>query len=195
MTASPSAPHVGLVVEGRGDEYALPPLLRRWLYRSEMWADILGKPIPCHGREKALAPNGLEGYVATAAGRPGCVGVLVVLDAENDAACELGPGLTTRAQAVTGKPVAVCLAEPKYEGWLVASAETMELTSLTYSTTRDPGALIVEALRPAKYVKPTWQPRLSERLDFDLACGRASSLKRTLEKFDGLTAHVEQTPE
>jgi len=177
---------VGLVVEGRGDQYAVPSLLRRWLYECEIWQDVLGSPVPCHGRDKALAPNGIEGYVATAAGRPGCLAVVVVLDTEGDSACELGPDLLARASGVTGKPVVVCLAEPKYEAWLVASAETMKLDDLSFDDRRDPEGLIREALRPAKYVKPTWQPRLTERINFELAMPRSPSLRRLLAKLDEL---------
>jgi hypothetical protein len=188
VTASPEALHVGLVVEGRGDAYAVPALFRQWLYRQGQWADVVGKPVPCHGRDKALAADGLEGYVTTAAGRPGCVGVVVVLDSETDPACELGPQLLSRTKEITAKPVAVCLAEPKYEAWLVASAETMELQGLVYAPNRDPETLIKRALRPSKYVKPTWQPRLTDRLDFDLAVDRAPSLRRLLSKLDELVA-------
>lgn len=190
MTPSPSAPHVGLVVEGRGEEFALPVLLRKWLReQAGDWRDILGKPVPCHGRDKALVPLGLEGYVATAAARPGAVGVLVVLDAESDAACELGPELAERARGITGKPVEVCLAEPKFEAWLVSSAESLGLQGLEFRRDRDPVTLIREALE-VKYVKPTWQPRLASRVDFGLALDRDPSLLRMMGKVESLIARM-----
>lgn len=181
MTAATDAPHIGLVVEGRGEEYALPVLLRKRLQESAEWRDLLGKPVPCHGRDKALKPRGIEGYVATAAGRPGCCAVLVVLDAEGDPACILGPDLQTRAAEVTGKPVAVCLAEPKFEAWLLASAETLAIPELQFRRDRDPVTLIRESL-DVKYVKPTWQPRLASRVDFAIALPRDSSLARLAAK-------------
>jgi hypothetical protein len=181
VTANVDEPHIGLVVEGRGEIESLPLLLRRQLHTTGEWRDILGKPIPCHGREKALRRRGIEGYVATAASRPGCRAVIVTLDAETDAACELGPNLLERSKAVTDTPVAICLAEPKFEGWLVASAETLEIPGLEYRTDRDPAGLIRHYL-DAKYVKPTWQPRLTARLDIELASGRSQSLARLLAK-------------
>lgn len=189
MTARPTDRHVGLVVEGRGDLYALPVLLRRWLQRRGDWRDVIGKPVPCHGRDKALAPSGVEGYVATAASRPGCIGVVVVLDAETDPACRLGPNLRARAMGITSKRVAVCLAENKYEAWLIASAETLSIEGLVYDPARDPESLLRAAL-PVKYVKPTWQPRLSERVDFNVACSRSPSFARMLAKFDELVAEI-----
>jgi hypothetical protein len=189
VTAEADAPHVGLVVEGRGEEYALPVLLRKRLAESSDWRDLLGKPVPCHGRDKALTERGIEGYVATAAARPGCEGVLVVLDAEEDAACVLGPALFARASDVAGRPVSICLAEPKFEAWLVASAETLELQGLGFRRDRDPVGLIRDAL-PVKYVKPTWQPRLASRVDFAMAVPRDPSLSRMLRKFEELVARV-----
>lgn len=60
MTASPSDPHIGLVVEGPGDVAAVPVLLRKWLEDRYDFRDVLAKPISCNGRDNALAPRGLE---------------------------------------------------------------------------------------------------------------------------------------
>jgi hypothetical protein len=165
MTADFNSPHIGLVVEGRGDHGAAPVLLRRWLHERGIFGDILGKPIPCHGKGNATSPNGIEGFVATAAARPGCRGVLVVLDADDDLVCRLGPELLTRASSVIGKPVVICLAENDFEDWLYASIETLELGGhLQYEDGRRGAAAIAEQLRPRKYVKPTSQPRLTAKL-------------------------------
>jgi hypothetical protein len=185
LTAQPHSPHIGLVVEGRGDAEAVPLLLRRWLERRGLFQDVLGKPVTCNGRDKALKENGLEGKVAVAAARPGCVGVLVVLDGEGDPVCSLGPTLLTRVNDIA-VPVAVALADSQFESWLVASAESLSLSNLAYSTTQNAEAALKTALRPEKYVKPYWQPRLAHRLDFDIALPRANSLRRALDRFDGL---------
>jgi hypothetical protein len=185
MTARADEPHIGLIVEGRGEQQAVPLLLRLHLTSQDDYRDILSAPIVCHGRDKALMPDGIEGFVATAAARPGCRGVLILLDAETDRACERGPELLARAQTVTGKPVVVCLAEPQYEAWLVASAETLELDDLAFEPSRNPEVLIREALT-AKYIKPTWQPRLTARMDLALATPRSRSLERFFDRFDYL---------
>ena len=110
MTADAASPHIGLVVEGAGDKGALPILLRAYLHSRSKYRDLFGKPVPAHGRDKALRPAGLEGYVATAAARPGCKAVLVVLDGEDDCVAQLGPQLLERTRA-TGKPVVIALAD------------------------------------------------------------------------------------
>lgn len=187
MTAAAHEPHLGLVVEGRGEIQAVPLLLRRRLANRMDYRDLLGRPVPCNGRENALKPKGIEGKVAVAAVRPGCRCVLVLLDGEGDPVCELGPKLLGRShETASGKEVVVCLADAKYEDWLVASAESLEIPELAYSPERDSVRALKEALHPSKYVKPSWQPKLTDRLDFDLASGRSRSLARFLDKFDRL---------
>lgn len=185
MTARPTDPHIGLVVEGAGDRGALPVVLRAHLHASLDFRDILGKPVPAHGREKATAKGGIEGYVVTAGLRPGCVGVLVVLDGEGDCVAELGPELLSRASAVIGKPVYVALADIDFESWLYASAETLDI-GLEYRHGASGQGAIKDALKPHKYVKPTWQPRLASRMDLTVAAQRSPSLARAFARFDQL---------
>lgn len=189
MTADPQAPHIGLVVEGPGDANAVPSLLRRHLQANGCYQDILGKPVTCHGREKALKPKGLEGFVAVAAARPGCRAIVVILDGEGDPVCELGPKLLNRLKNVTSLPTVVSLADRSFEDWVYASAETLQL-GLTFTRGTGGTKAIVDALRPVKYVKPTWQPRLTNRMDIALAAGRNAGLQRLLHRFDGLLPFV-----
>jgi len=191
MTARYDEVHIGLVVEGRGEVEALPLLLRSRLYERRIFKEILGRPVPCHGRENALREKGLEGKVAVSAARPGCRAVFVVLDGEGDAICKLGPSLRMRSETTAGgKPVVVCLADPKFEAWLVASAESLGLPGLEFRRRRDPVTLIKEALAPVKYVKPTWQPRLSQRVDFELARNRDGSFNRLISRFDDVVDEI-----
>jgi len=185
MTASHDAQHLGIVVEGPGDARSLPVLLRNWLILKQDYRDFLGKPIPCNGRENATAKGGIEGYVAAAASRPGCKAVLIVLDGEGDLVCNLGPAMVQRARSVTHIPVELCLADRHWEDWLYASAETLQIDGFNYEEGRRKS--IAAALKPIKYVKPTWQPRLTARMDIHLAADRSPSLSRMLRKFDDLS--------
>jgi hypothetical protein len=187
MTAAYGKSHVGLVVEGPGDAKAAPLLLRNWLQLRGDYIDPLGKPIPCNGRENATCLGGIEGYVATAASRPGCKAVLVILDGEGDDVCELGSRLLMRLRTVTHLPAAVCLADQHWEDWLYASAETLQIPDFKYEAGKRKS--IAAALKPTKYVKPTWQPRLTARMDIELAARRSPSFQRLLRKFDELVAH------
>jgi len=183
---------IGLVVEGPGDVQAVPLLLRRHLETEGDYETILGKPISCNGRDRAIVENGLEGYVVAAASRPGCHGVLVVLDAEKDSSCELGPSLLARSRNISHKPIAVCLAERNFEDWIYASAETLNLEDLDYKSDRSGLGRIKGALSE-KYVKPTWQPRLTSRMDIALARSRSQSLDRMIRKFDWLRKEAQRS--
>lgn len=190
MTVPAGSPHVGLVVEGPGDVRAVPMLLRAYLAAKGDYADVLGKPVPFHGKGNATATGGIEGYVATAA-RPGCVGVLVILDADDELVCEEGPRLLARAQPVIAQPVVLAIAERDYEDWLYASTETLELPNpQAWDDGMRGKSAIQRGLAPEKYVKPTHQPRLTARVDIDLASSRSASLSRALRKFDDLRALV-----
>ncbi len=190
MTANPSEPHIGLVVEGPGDAAALPVLLRSFFHERGEYRDILGKPISCNGRDKALAPRGLEGFVAAAAARPGCNAVLVVLDGESDLVCKLGPELLGRVEAVTHLNVGICLAEHTFEDWIYASAETLDL-DLEYDSGKHGLGVIRQALRPLTYAKPTWQPRLTARMDLKLAASRSMSLARLSVEIERLMGFID----
>jgi hypothetical protein len=179
-------PHIGLVVEGAGDRDAIPLLLRKHLADQEIFTDVLGKPITCHGRGNATIPGGIEGYVATAAARPGCRAVLVILDGDDDPVCKLGPSLIERARSVARVPVAVSLAEACFEDWLYASAETLEIGLDNYHADRRGLLEVKAALGKTKYIKPVWQPRLTARIDLQQARTRNRSLDRMLRRFDNL---------
>lgn len=174
------------MVEGQGDREAVPLLLRLYLSGRQVYRDVLGKPIPCHGRGSATVPGGIEGYVATAATRPDCRGVLVVLDGEDDPVCELGPELVKRAQAVSRVSVEICLAEACFEDWLYASAETLQIGLDQYDPRRRGQLKIKAALGKTKYVKPVWPPKLTARIDAAIARHRNRSLDRMLHRFDRL---------
>ena len=184
MNAQVNAAHVGLVVEGKGDMGAVPMLLRRILHEHGVYVDIVGRPVVTHGRGAMTAPGGIEGYVAVAAARPGCRAVFVVADADDDLVCDLGPELLARAKQVTSLTVVVVLAERTFEDWIYSSCETLEIGLGSYI----PGKRGANAINTAvsqmgsKYVKPIWQPRLTNRIDLDLVMQRSPSFRRLVDK-------------
>ena len=83
-------------------------------------------------------------------------------------------------------PVVVALAECCFEDWLYASAETLELDGLEYDEGKNGLSEIRAALHPKKYVKPVWQPRLTGRMDMELAASRSPSFARLLARLESL---------
>lgn len=188
MVVQNGDPHVGLVVEGPGDRGALPILLRKHLVEIDDYREILGKPITLKGKGAATTPGGIEGYVKAAA-RPGCVGVIVLLDADQDVVCDLGPQLVQRAEAQVGVPVVIAIADKDFEDWLYCSIETLALDDAATWEAGRRGKNVIESLFDrGGYKKPVWQPKLTHRVDLSLARGRSHSLNRLLAKLEALVA-------
>jgi hypothetical protein len=115
------------IVEGQGEEVAVPVLLRRMATEiaPEIWLEVRK---PLRGSRQALvAPNGIERYAERAAvlGGPGA-GLLVLLDADDDCPADLAPRLLTRLQgARSDRHGRVVLANREFEAWFLASAPSL----------------------------------------------------------------------
>lgn len=114
----------------------------------------------------------------------------MLLDSDGDPVCELGPELKTRSETVITVPTVVALAEPSFEAWFVASAETMPIAGLDPSSGVSPETQVRNALHPLAYAKPTWQPRLAKAIDLDLARPRDATLQRLIDRFEELLVAV-----
>lgn len=118
------------VVEGHGDELAVPILLRRLGAEliPPLPLDVI-KPIRCPRTQ--LAKDGLLRATQLAVGKLGARAaepkrsmVLVLADADDDLPCVLAPAWlerVTRADA----DIVVVLANPEFETWFVAAAESL----------------------------------------------------------------------
>lgn len=176
-------------MEGDGDAAALPLLLRRYLQEQKQIFDLQpNRPVNAKGRDKLLRPGQLERYVRLASLQEGTYAVLLVCDAERDPACKLGPEVSARAASAVGIPVRACLAVRAYENWLVGSTETIEPAETAPADCEGGSATgIVRRWRePRSYIKPIDQPKLTQRLDFDLAKKRCRSFTRLLRCVDEL---------
>jgi len=181
---------LGVVVEGDGDQRAIPIVVRAHLHTMEIFDVEVGKPLNTRGRGKLLRVGELERFVRLAALEPDTMGVLVVCDADADPACTLGPELTKRSAAgLPHLPVRACLAVREFENWLLASPETL-------APTPEPALEDYEAVAaqphisrwraPNKYVKPLHQPALAAQMDRDRVAKRCPSFARLLRCIDEL---------
>ncbi len=188
MTAIPV---LSCVVEGHGEVQALPILLRRI---ASGFLDVHALEIPTpfrQPRSRIVKPEELESAVSfTAArvrGRPG--GVLIVLDADDDRGCELGPALLRRAEvAASDIAVRVVIAEREYESWFLAAAGSLagqrglpsELQN--HPSAEQPrdakGWLSQNMGRAASYSETVDQPAFSATLDLDAARARSRSFDK-----------------
>lgn len=106
---------IATIVEGHGEFYAVPILLRR-IAESRGHTVHVPRPIRVN-RDKIVKPGELERAVELAARRVetnGCI--LILLDAEKDCPGILAPALLRRAtKARPDRRIRVVLANPEYE--------------------------------------------------------------------------------
>jgi len=151
------------IIEGHGEEKAVPCLIRRWL-RHRQWhkffdvpdtainAKGCGKLKAAYNRKRHL---GIEHYIETAL-RNKADAILVVLDADDECVNRgpnngLGPELLTRAQNVASHvPLAVVVANREYEAWFLASLTSFRAMGLLRRKVRLPGRIVPESQRDCK---------------------------------------------
>jgi hypothetical protein len=181
---------IGVVVEGDGDQRAIPVVVRSYLHSVEVFDIEIGKPLNTRGRGKLLRAGELERFVHLAALETATTGVLVVCDADDDPACVLGPEITARCVAsLPHVPVRACLAVREFENWLLASPETLAPGTEPVHDDYEAIASIPHISRwraPRKYVKPLHQPALAAQIDRDRVAARCPSFARLLRCIDEL---------
>jgi hypothetical protein len=118
---------LGLIVEGHGEVPSAPILVRRVLQKLEpaLAADIL----PSHrvSRGKLIKKEELERAIEFMARKVGNGGrILVLLDADDDLPCVLGPELLEWARKYRpDRDTSVVVAKPEYEAWFLAAAASL----------------------------------------------------------------------
>jgi hypothetical protein len=184
-------PSLVSIVEGDGEEQAVPILLRRLLQEAECWDLQVARPKKANGVGNLLRPGGIERFIQLAALEPDCAAILVLLDAEKQCPVDLARSLAVRVRAQGSRyPVGIVVAKCEYEAWLLASAETLTRSPRL----RFPAALAApedpEAVTGAKgwlsrqlpkdqaYSETRDQPALTSLMDLDLARRRSRSFRR-----------------
>jgi len=121
--------------------------------------------------------------------------VLVLLDADKDLPCVLGPTIQTALGGLYGSPATCVIAKNEYETWFVAAAESLRQYLILpddFEPIVDPEAggmgkgWIERHFRGIKYSETVDQPKLTARMDLALCRARSPSfdkLCRELEKF------------
>lgn len=195
---------VAPIVEGHGDVQAFPILLRR------IWAELLGgeyievlKPIRAK-RDQLTKPENpaLCDTVQLAARNllhpnrdpmPGLI--LVLVDAEDDLACQFGPTLLKRAQACRSDiDITSVIANRCYETWFAAAADSLrhelDLTSDTEFPS-DPETQnlrkgwVEKRIRRAKYSETFDQARLTAIMDLSQCRTKCPSFDKLCRELEG----------
>lgn len=195
---------VAPIVEGHGEYASIRELLRR------VWCEVCGgehvevlRPIREKRHRLAADKNGALSRAVQFAARslraekrfadwPSLV--LVLLDADNDLPCQLGPALLSTARAAQSDiDVSVVIANVEYETWFVAAAESLgEMIRLRENETVPENP---EALRCGKgwikqraiglgYSETLHQPRLTAKFDLALCRRRSPSFDKLCRELE-----------
>lgn len=192
------------IVEGQGEEAAVPLLLRLLRDKAELWTLEVGRPIR-QRRTQLVKKATLQAAVRIAAVREDCAGIFILFDADDDCPKECAPTLEAWAlEAAGGKPCAVVIANHEYEAWFLAGME-----ALWGQCRIGPGAVShpdPESVRGAKeelerymppgasYSPPVDQVKLTAHLDFERAYRNCRSFRKLVKAFGVLAAAVGAVP-
>jgi len=188
------------IVEGHGEEEAVPILIRRILGElfGHFEVDIL-RPLR-QPRSRLVRGQDLHRFAAVAANklrarRPWAHGVVVVLlDGDGDLPCVLGPSLLRHALSGAGDQACSCIiANVEFETWFVAAAASLRdfLHVAPEQVPTDPERRLArkkwieDRFRGPKYSETLDQPKLTARMDLALCRQRSPSfdkLCRDLER-------------
>lgn len=192
------------IVEGHGDEQAVPILLRRLCGRIDPSRSIeVLRPIRVH-RSKISRPDELERYVSLAIRKlqGGSGAILLLLDADDDCPADLGPRLLQGIRSAREDVVAaVVLAKSEYEAWFLAAARSLagrRGLPDDIAPPREPenvrdakGWLQAQRADGLAYGPTTDQPALTHAFDLDEArhgCPSFEKLWRDVERLMAETA-------
>ncbi len=114
-----------LIVEGQSESRILPAFVRRILHDWGVYdVEVDSNPVR-ENRKRLIKPEILTMRLLQAAGRTGAAGVLVLIDADDDAACRLGPKLLGVGKSSIALPIGFVLAVREIEAWLLAGIESL----------------------------------------------------------------------
>lgn len=169
------------IVEGKGEEEAVPVLLRRIAQRVTPGTSVdVPRPIRVK-RQQIVKAGELERAVELAARHAGANdGILILLDADTDCPKDLAPKLLRRATGARGdRAIRVVLAKMEYEAWFLSAATSIAGRHGIDSSAAPPrdAELIRNAkgwlskrMPPGRPYRPTLhQPSLTAIFDLDAA--------------------------
>lgn len=192
------------IVEGQGEEAAVPELLRRLRNEAGLWNLEVGRPIR-QRRTQLVKKATLQAAVRIAAVRADCAAILVLFDADDDCPKECAPTLEAWArQAAGGKPCAVVIANREYEAWFLAGMEALRgrcrirqeaESHPDPESVRDAKGKVEEHMPAgASYSPPVDQVRLTAHLDCERAYRNCRSFRKLVKAFGALAGAAGVAP-
>lgn len=169
------------IVEGHGEVSAVPVLLRRLRDEGQAFTLDIGRPIR-RRRNELVNSDEVARVVRVALLQPGCAGILIVFDADDDCPKELGPRVQAWAQAAAGAvPCAVVIANREYEAWFLS---TLEPPHEAPESVRGAKEELRRRLPGRDYSETVDQASMTALLDLAGAHQRCRSFRRMVRAFE-----------
>jgi hypothetical protein len=186
------------IVEGHGEVAAVPVLLRRLQDVALNYSFGVSHPIR-RKRSELVNEAKLRISVQLAKATPECMGILILLDADDDLACIVAPQLLAWARSEAGEiPCEVVLANREYEAWFLASLESLRgccgispgaNSSARPEGIRDAKGAVQAQMTPGAAYSPTaHQAALTARIDLPKVHQVCSSFQKLVRAFNGICA-------
>jgi hypothetical protein len=188
------------IVEGHGDDKAIRILLQR------IWGELLGGEYvevlkPFRGKRLKLVKSGELARVLNAAMQKLQPSdskdrslILILLDADDDPPCILGPEFLSLARtARSDADVSCVIANVEYETWFVAAAESLSdfldlsggrALAVDPEQARQGKAWIQKRYRGLKYSETIDQPAMTKAMDLTLCRQRSPSFDKLCRELE-----------
>jgi len=184
------------IVEGHGEVAAFPLLLRRLQDAAVNYEFGISHPIR-RKRSELVAEAKLRVAVQLAKATPDCVGILILLDADDDVVCTMGPQLLGWARSEAGEiPCEVVLANREYEAWFLASMESLRgscgvsanaTSHATPENIRDAKGAVQVCMNPGSAYSPTaHQPSLTAGINLAQVHLSCQSFRKLVRAYSAL---------
>ena len=178
---------IALIVEGKAEVESVPLLIRKLLARNGAHDVSIARPFRVK-RNRVVREGEMERAVQLCLNsRPNPVGLIVLLDADDDCPARLGPTLLGRCRSVTGLPVFVVLASRELESWFLGAKESLRgVRGIRGDATapEDPEGIrgakerLSQNMMPGRYIEVDDQPALAARMDPEEAARLCPSFAR-----------------
>lgn len=198
---------VATIVEGHGEVSAFPILIERIWYemlKEQSPIEILRPPIRqprnrlVTNKDNALTRAvGLACAKLSATGRKVQQAIIILIDADEDPPCVIGPQITELARQARSDIAITCVvAHVEYETWFVAAAESLqryvELSQVERSPespeeSRQGKGWIEKRFKGAKYSETIDQPKLTAMLDLAMCRKRSPSFDKLCRELERLS--------
>lgn len=196
---------IASIVEGHGEERALPILLRRlrdeWKAGSTFTEPL--QPIRVHRDRFLNHDEEFRKKLLLAAAKCGETGwILVILDADDDCPVTMAARIYQRAQSyVSHRRLSVVIANREYEAWFIAAAPSLEGQRgfrcpdgdpIDAETPRDAKGWLRQNIASGTYSEILDQPAFTAHFDLQQAIDNSRSFRKLCKEWQSNVVDVSE---